>query len=151
MLCNISGGQSGGFQFQVSDGESTTDQINFNVSTKLVEIYLINNQNLHIFPMLKKLITSDILLAVTSDHTTSRSKSIAFVVRTLPKLGKLMLEDASGKTVEVDRFTQADVNESRVWYQHTQRFKNLYANDSFVFEVNAEFTKPLTDQVSHRN
>lgn len=142
------GGHSGGFQFQFTDGEATSDQNVFNVTAKLVEIILSNNHDLHIFPMLRKQITPDLLLAVTSDYTTSRGKSITYTLKKAPELGKLLLHDSLGNYNEVERFSQAEVNESRVWYLHSKRFKNFVAKDSFVFDVNAEFAKPLYDQVS---
>lgn len=143
----ILGGQFGGFQFQFTDGEATSDVTIFNVTAKSVEILLINNDDLHIFPMLRKQITEDLLLAVTSDFTTSRGKSITYNIKKSPELGKLLLQDNLGNYNEVQRFSQAEVNESRIWYLHSKRFKNFVAKDSFVFDVSAEFARPLYDSV----
>lgn len=145
---HIPGGQSGKFQFQFSDGESTSEQMTFHISAKIVEIRMIYNRKLQIFPMLKKQISPELLLSVTSDFTTSRGKSIVYGVKTPPEHGKLLLQDENGGYSEVDKFTQAEVNGSKVWYQHSDRFKNMLVNDRFVFDVNADFTKPLPNQVS---
>lgn len=142
----ITGGSFGSFHFQVSDGERTTKAETFMVTARQVEITLVRYQTLNVFPMLGKPITATELLAVTSDHTSSRARSITFKVKTPPTMGKLILH-RDGGVVEVDSFTQRDINESRIWYQHMQRFNRLSARDSFVFDVTAELTKPLVNQV----
>lgn len=121
--------------------------MNFNITAKVVKISMVNNERLQIFPTLKKAITSDLLLAVTSDHTTSRGNSISYVLKRKPDLGRIVFKESNGNFVEVDRFTQMDVNETKVWYQQTKKFKNLHAKDSFTFDVHAEFTHALVEQV----
>ncbi|KAK6642782.1 hypothetical protein RUM43_004284 [Polyplax serrata] len=141
------GGQFGKFQFHFTDGESTSEKMNFNITAKVVKISMVNNERLQIFPTLKKAITSDLLLAVTSDHTTSRGNSISYVLKRKPDLGRIVFKESNGNFVEVDRFTQMDVNDTKVWYQQTKKFKNLHAKDSFTFDVHAEFTHALVEQL----
>lgn len=64
-------------------------------------------------------------------------------------MGKLVLH-RDGNVIEVDSFTQRDINESRVWYQHMHKFKHASARDSFLFDVTAELTKPLLNQVGRQ-
>jgi len=61
-------------------------------------------------------------------------------------MGKLVLHKDGG-VAEVDSFTQRDINESRIFYQHMHKFNKLSAKDSFIFDVTAELTKPLINQV----
>lgn len=125
-----------------------SEKYTFNVSVKAVEIFLINNEKLQIFPTLKKPITSNHLLGVTSDHTRSRANSIMFFVKKKPELGRLILIDKSGNFKEIDKFTQSEVNETKIWYQHTKKFKNLMARDFFEFDLHADFTRDLAENVS---
>lgn len=111
---------------------------------------MVNNENLQIFPTLKKPINSDLLLSVTSDHTSSRGNSITYWIRKKPELGKLVLKDEKNNFVEVDRFTQSDVNDTKIWYHHTKKFRNFYAQDNFEFDVHAEFTHALVEQVRYK-
>lgn len=56
-----------------------------------------------------------------------------------------MLE-SSGTYKVVGSFTQDDLNNKRIFYEHTHPFANLYANDSFVFDVKSHLAKPLTNR-----
>lgn len=57
------------------------------------------------------------------------------------------METSEGSWIEVDRFTQKDVNDSRVSYEHNKQFNNLSASDSFTFDVETYFAAPIKDQV----
>lgn len=131
----------------MSDGVTTSVQHVFTISVKRVQVVMINKGPLHLFPMLKKVVTSNDLLAVTSDYTTSRGRSIVYTIQRHPSLGKLLVENPQGVFKYVQKFSQSEVNDSRIWYEHSQRFSELHANDSFTFDVKADFTETLARQV----
>lgn len=55
--------------------------------------------------------------------------------------------DTPGIFKVVSHFSQTDLNESRLFYEHTHPFADLYMNDSFVFNARAPFTEPLLNKV----
>jgi len=57
------------------------------------------------------------------------------------------METSEGVWLEVERFTQRDINNSKVIYEHTKQFMDLTANDSFTFDVETHFAGALTNQV----
>lgn len=66
-------------------------------------------------------------------------------------LGRILTETPEGAPREVTSFSQREINESRIWYEHTKVFTDLAANDSFVFDVGTEFAEPLLSQVIETN
>jgi chondroitin sulfate proteoglycan 4 len=56
-------------------------------------------------------------------------------------------EESRGIFKVVSTFTQNDLNNSQVFYEHTHQFSDLYANDSFVFDVKAHLARTLHNQV----
>lgn len=121
----------------------TTKDYLFEVKTKPVSIKL-SSKPLHIFPLQKKYLTSDHLLTVISDiHRT-----IYYDVTISPSLGRLMMESGrAGIFKVVSTFTQNDLNNTKVFYEHTHQFSDLYANDSFTFNVRAYLAPKLIRQV----
>lgn len=115
----------------------------FQIKTKPVTIEL-TSKSLHIFPLQKKYLTSNHLLTFISDiHRT-----IYYDVTVSPSLGRLMMEsEKAGIFKVVSTFTQNDINNSKVFYEHTHQFSDLYANDSFIFNVRAHLAPKLTKQV----
>lgn len=86
--------------------------------------------------------TSSHLLTSISDP----DRVVYYEVVVPPSLGRLMM-DNSGVIKVVSNFTQQDLNNTRVYYEHTHQFSDLYANDSFVFNVKAHLAPTLTNQV----
>lgn len=143
-LCNFLDGTEARFKFNISDGLHTTKDYIFHIKTKPVQLKLISKP-LHIFPLQKKYLTSNHLLTLISD--TDRQLNYEVVVP--PSLGRLMMEsEKAGIFKVISSFTQNDLNSSKVFYEHTHQFSDLYDNDSFVFNVKAHLAPKLTNQVS---
>jgi chondroitin sulfate proteoglycan 4 len=98
---------------------------------------------LNVFPLTRKLISDKLLLTTCSDE----AREIRYIVRNGPHLGKVIMETSEGVWLEVERFTQRDINNSKVIYEHTKQFMDLTANDSFTFDVETHFAGTLTSQV----
>ncbi|RZC35357.1 chondroitin sulfate proteoglycan 4, partial [Asbolus verrucosus] len=131
------------FNFNISDGLHTTEEYSFFIKTKPVQLKL-HSKSLHIFPLQRKYLTSTHLLTTVSDP----DRVISYEVVTPPSLGRLMMESESrGIFKTVSNFTQNDLNNSQVFYEHTHQFSDLYANDSFVFNVKAHLARTLQNQV----
>lgn len=58
------------------------------------------------------------------------------------------METNEGTWLEVDSFTQKDINASKIAYEHKNKIPNLSANDSFVFDIETSFASSLFNQVS---
>lgn len=103
------------------------------------------NRPLHIFPLQRKYLTSNNLLTLISDT----ERTIYYEIVVPPALGRLMIEsdESNGIYKIVNSFTQHDLNNSKIFYEHTHQFSDLYANDSFVFNVNAYLTPSLKNQL----
>ncbi|XP_014206230.1 chondroitin sulfate proteoglycan 4 [Copidosoma floridanum] len=136
-------GSEAEFKFTVSDGPHTTDLYSVSVSTKPIRIRLERNRVLNIFPLARKPITSDLLLAKCTDP----NRDLKYVVRLGAGMGKIMMETNEGTWVPVDRFTQKDLNDSRVSYEHVKSFNNINASDSFIFDVETNFANTIRDQI----
>lgn len=127
----------------LSDGAHTTESYTILVATKPVRLTVERNTALNVFPLTKKLISDKLLLTTCLDE----AREIRYTVRNGPHLGKVIMETSEGVWLEVERFTQKDVNNSKVIYEHTRQFMDLTANDSFTFDVEAHFAGTLTNQV----
>ncbi|KAJ8923809.1 hypothetical protein NQ315_010391 [Exocentrus adspersus] len=136
-------GSEARFKFNISDGLHTTKDYLFYIKTKPVQLKLVSKP-LHIFPLQKKYLTSNHLLTTVSDFT----RQIHYEVTVPPSLGRLMMEsEKMGIFKVVSSFTQADLNNTKVFYEHTHQFSDLYANDSFMFNVRAHLAPDLRNQV----
>ncbi|XP_052121677.1 chondroitin sulfate proteoglycan 4 isoform X2 [Frankliniella occidentalis] len=148
--------ESGRVELRASDGMKETEAISLEVQSEQPDFKVAANEVLHVFPMLRKCITAEHLMVVTTDP----NRNLTYSVRVPPTQGRLLLiservgeaassvsggRGSSGR--EVLNFTQRDVNMSRLCYQHTSPFKDLQANDSIEFDVTAPFIDTLTNQV----
>ncbi|XP_043510308.1 chondroitin sulfate proteoglycan 4 [Frieseomelitta varia] len=131
------------FNFVLHDGVHTTESYTILVATKPVRLIIEQNAAPNVFPLTRKVITSKLLLTRCSDE----SREIKYTVRNGPHLGRIIMETSEGAWLNVDRFTQKDINDSKVFYEHTKQFMDLTANDSFTFDVEARFAESLTNQV----
>ena len=113
-----------------------------------MQVKLVRNQRLHVFPMMQQSITSAQLLAVTSgDILTNRQQNVPrFQVIRPPRLGRLLLEQADGSTKRITSFTQRDLNQSLVIYEHTEPFADVIVNDSFIIDIMSDLSSPLQHQ-----
>ncbi|XP_014468132.1 PREDICTED: chondroitin sulfate proteoglycan 4 isoform X2 [Dinoponera quadriceps] len=136
-------GSDAEFNFVLSDGVHTTESYTILVATKPVRLNIEHNIPLNVFPLTRKLISEKLLLTTCSDE----AREIRYTVRNGPHLGKVIMETSEGVWLEVERFTQRDINNSKVIYEHTKQFMDLTANDSFTFDIEAHFAGALTNQV----
>lgn len=122
----------------------TTESYTILVSTKPVRLSIEKNGALNVFPLTRKIISSKLL----STSCLDGAREIKYTVRNGPHLGKIIMETNEGAWLKVERFTQKDINSSKVFYEHTKQFMDLTANDSFTFDVEAHFAESLTNQAS---
>ncbi|XP_065210163.1 chondroitin sulfate proteoglycan 4 [Planococcus citri] len=135
--------KNGEFDVVINDGKHKTQPVTFIIKIILPELHLQKSAPFQIFPMIRKTITPAHLLAWCSDT----DKNIFYVIKSQPKFGQLtMVEGIS--SVFISNFTQADVNASRIWYQHTSHIiDSTLSNDSFVFDVIASYAKSIENEV----
>ncbi|KAL6266369.1 hypothetical protein P5V15_003224 [Pogonomyrmex californicus] len=136
-------GTDGEFNFVLSDGVHITKSYTILVATKPIHLNIEHNMPLNVFPLTRKLISDKLLLTTCSDE----AREIRYTVRNGPHLGKVIMETSEGVWLEVERFTQKDINNSKVIYEHTKQFMDLTANDSFTFDVETHSTGALTNQI----
>ena len=127
----------------MNDGLHTTEAYRISISTKPVKIFVEHNKVLNVFPLARKPINSELLLSKCTDA----ERDVKYFIRNGPSMGKIIMETSEGTWLEVDRFTQRDLNESRVSYEHNKQFNNLTASDSFTFDVETHFAAPIRNQV----
>lgn len=76
-------------------------------------------------------------------------REVYFEIVQPPSLGRVMRHsDTPGIYKVVSHFTQTDLNENELFYEHTHPFMDLYMNDSFIFNARAAFTEPLLNKVN---
>lgn len=131
--------------FMVTDGLfNTTEQV-LNIAIKPIEIIEERNENLHVFPLTKKQILRDHLHFKCSDE----EREIRYNITVPPNLGRIVneyLETGGGQAREVTEFTQDDVDNGRIFYEHTAVIIEFRINDSFYFDVIAKRSDRLLDQ-----
>lgn len=137
--------------FNLTDGQSSQSisQHRLQISARKMQMRLIRNQRLHVFPLMQQSITSVQLLAVTNggDSILNQQQNLPrFQVVRPPRLGRLLLEGPDGSTRRVTHFTQRDLNQSLVIYEHTEPFADLSVSDSFAFDVVSDLSSPLQQQ-----
>lgn len=127
--------------FNVTDGLHELSKITFLISTKSVSLKVVRKQNLRVFPLMREPLTNSILMSKCSDTT----RNIIYKVERAPTLGRLIMVNGENHHRSIKQFTQEDVNNTVVYYEHTHPFSDLHTNDSFIFTVEAALAKPLTD------
>lgn len=137
-------GENGEIVFYVTDGiHNTTEQILYVVSNP-VTLEVDRNEFLHVFPLNRKQILPEQLHFKCSDQ----DREIRYIVTVGPQMGRLIYEYTdSGYTNEVTEFTQQDVENGRIFYEHTSPMVELKTNDSFFFDVAAPFANSLVYQI----
>ncbi|XP_065355734.1 chondroitin sulfate proteoglycan 4 [Calliphora vicina] len=131
--------------FIVSDGLFNTTEQLLNIAIKPIEIIEDRNENLHVFPLTKKQILRDHLHFKCSDE----EREIHYNITVPPSLGRIVneaLETETGLAREVSEFTQNDIDNGRIFYEHTAVIIEFRINDSFYFDVIAERSDRLLDQ-----
>ncbi|KAJ2954210.1 hypothetical protein O0L34_g2449 [Tuta absoluta] len=136
-------GTKGKMIFNVTDGLHELPKITFLISTKSVSLKLIRKQNLRVFPLMREPLNNYLLMSKCSDAT----RTIVYKVDRAPTLGRLIMMTGDSHHRSVKQFTQQDVNDTLVFYEHTHPFSDLHTNDSFIFTVEAALAKPVTDQI----
>jgi chondroitin sulfate proteoglycan 4 len=147
MHVSLTGGEGGGFDLTVSDGVKTTGVLTFGITAHKVTLRLMapGTSHLHVFPLRRQTLTPALLFALASDA----QRTVSYIVKSPPNLGHLLIESVPpGNLHPVTNFTQHDINNSRIIYEHTHSFFGLSTNDSFTFDVTADFAEPLLDQVT---
>ncbi|XP_046806667.1 chondroitin sulfate proteoglycan 4 [Lucilia cuprina] len=131
--------------FIVTDGLFNTTEQLLNIAIKPIEIIEDRNENLHVFPLTKKQILRDHLFFKCSDE----EREIRYNITVPPSLGRIINEDMeteTGSAREVSEFTQDDIDNGRIFYEHTAVIIEFRINDSFYFDVIAERSDRLLDQ-----
>ncbi|XP_076177820.1 chondroitin sulfate proteoglycan 4-like protein [Ptiloglossa arizonensis] len=136
-------GSDAEFNFVLNDGVHTSESYTMFVATKPVRLFIERNAALNVFPLTRKLISNKLLSTRCSDET----REIKYAVRNGPHLGKIIMETSEGVWLNVTQFTQRDIDNGKVFYEHTKQFMDLSVNDSFTFDVEAHFSESLTNQV----
>lgn len=123
----------------IVDGKNKYGPITF--STELGRPSLIiHNIGLHMFPLLQKKITSESLNVSCSDL-----REVYFFIKKYPSYGKLVRDQSLER---ITNFTQSDINNQRISYQHIKAFKNSSLMDFFIFDISASHVEPIRDNVS---
>lgn len=146
MVVFLTGGDRGGFDMMVSDGVKTTGVLSFAITAQKVSLRLVGPDlwHLHVFPMRRQTLTPIQLLALASDTR----RPVSYIIKSPPKLGRLMIDSVPpGNPRIAMNFTQRDINNSRIFYEHTHPFFGLSTNDSFTFDIKANFAEPVLDKV----
>ena len=137
-------GENGEIVFYVTDGiHNTSEQVLFVVSNP-VTLEVVRNEFLHVFPLTRKQILPEQLHFKCSDQ----DREIRYIITLEPQMGRLIYEYTDGGyTNEVTEFTQQDVENGRIFYEHTSPMVELKTNDSFFFDVATPFANSLIYQI----
>ncbi len=148
----ITGSRRGGsIRFRITDGLNQAGggkTFAFNVRVKDLTLHLDRHESLDVFPMMQVSLDPANLLVSTSDKDTHRT--VRFLVKQPPRLGRLLLR-VSGRNneqeyiIDAKNFTQQDVNEGRVLYEHRRPFSNLTAFDVISLEAMADYARQRLD------
>ncbi|XP_022832747.1 chondroitin sulfate proteoglycan 4 isoform X2 [Spodoptera litura] len=136
-------GTKGKMIFNVTDGLHELSKITFLITTKSVSLKLTRKHNMKVFPLMREPLNNYMLMSKCSDPT----RTIIYKIERAPTLGRLIMLNGESHHRSIKQFTQQDINNTVVYYEHTHPFSDLYTNDSFIFTIEAPLAKPLTDQI----
>lgn len=137
VLFTHSGCLSGGFSIQLSDGLNSVKKQQFDIQIKQLALRETVNKELSVFPGMESLITQKHLVVETTDLESLRQ--VVFLITNGPTKGRLLYLNDDGRYEEVQNFTQANVNTSRIFYRHEKPFTQLRDYDFFNFEAMADY------------
>lgn len=135
---------NGRIDFYVTDGDHKSPEQTLHIHTNPVSLEQVKNEILHVFPLTRKQILPDQLKYKCSDE----SRDVIYEITILPQFGRVVYESLKdGLVRELKEFTQYDLNNGRIIYEHTHPTVELKSNDSFYFDVRSKMANSLMDQV----
>lgn len=135
---------NGQIDFYVTDGDHISPNQTLYITTNPVSLELIRNEILHVFPLTKKPILPEQLKYRCSDEL----RDVIYEVTIPPQFGRILYEHHENNTVhQITEFTQHDLNDGRIIYEHTHPTVELKSNDSFYFDVKSKMANSLIDQI----
>lgn len=144
----ITGDASGEFSFQVSDGGHNKSPLSiFHVEARQLILQLQTNTLLNAYPSTVQPITMSHLFTSTNDP--KQGKPIIYTVTSKPRHGSVVTM-VNGRAVEVNSFNQGEINNSQIFYRHSDRLSGLSGwiqNDSFQFKVNTLYAEALDTEI----
>ncbi|XP_078718440.1 chondroitin sulfate proteoglycan 4-like [Lampetra fluviatilis] len=144
------GATSGGFNFQVTDGVNFAARQIFSITAKPLVLSVEVNNGLSVYPGSLHAITEQDLKVVTNDDKFPSNRSVVYSVIDKPGLGRIVRTGANNNaTAAVDSFTQAEVAEGLIAYEHRGGDMGQWSTtDSFVFQASSTPSK-LPAQTFH--
>lgn len=139
-----SGANKGEFSFQVTDGFNSDELRTFTIEAKPLILTLDVNLPLDAYPNTVQPITAAHLMASTNDP--HQSKPIIFTLASKPQFGKIVTM-VDGGYLEAISFTQEQINNSEIFYDHGDSFSGWTQNDSITFTVNTLYAEPIAEQM----
>lgn len=92
----------------VTDGLNTARPNKFVFRILDLNLHLVKNEALDVFPMMTSTITPNQLLVIPSDWRPTRE--ISYIVKRMPTQGRLMYRDVNSQRIlELKNFTQSQV------------------------------------------
>ena len=133
----------GEFGFHVSDGYHATEQQAFRIQAQPLHVLPQHNVPIKVFPSSSHPITARHLSYVTND--INQTHTLTYTVTEAPTLGEIVLmsEDSSA---HVRTFTQADINEGRLYFEQLGGLESWYQMDSFLYDVSTTNARGLEDE-----
>ncbi|XP_070542847.1 chondroitin sulfate proteoglycan 4-like [Ptychodera flava] len=147
------GARTGGFRFQVNDGQNSAKRQIFSITAKPLVVSVVTNTGIDVYPDSVQPITASHLKAVTNEKPEKMSnESITFVVISQPALGKIVKitsQEGSTEYEEVSQFSQEQINQGMIGYKHDRGSSKWNEKDGFVFNVHRQAARNITDQQFH--
>ncbi len=115
-----------------------------------MNLHLVRNEALNVFPMMQTPLTSSHLLVSSTDCSPDRE--ITFTVRRGgPSQGRILYRDSvmHNRMIETRNFTQRQVNESSIYYEHNRPFSNLTIYDTVNLEASSTYATRSVDVAFH--
>lgn len=132
------GPMSGGFNFQVTDGLNFAPRQIFSITARTLVVNLEVNKELGVFPGTQRVISSEVLKAVTNDQSDKNNRTVTFQVSSPPKHGRILKRNSENSTAEMTSFTQSMVDEGMIFYEHRHTEALVWnTQDSFSFTVSS--------------
>ncbi|KAK9497907.1 hypothetical protein O3M35_003808 [Rhynocoris fuscipes] len=128
-------------EFMIDDGNNRDGPITYRCDVTRPVLTLTINKGIHVFPLLDRVISPDVLKTIVSD-----TRKVTYTILEGPTAGNLLLLD-DGISQIVKEFTQDDIDSLKLSYKHTVPFSEPVLLDQFVFNVSSPFTKTLSRNV----
>ncbi|GFO07109.1 chondroitin sulfate proteoglycan 4-like [Plakobranchus ocellatus] len=139
------GAEYGSFRVKVIDTKNYGGSATVRVRARPVSITMANMRLIHAFPYSVQPITKQFLMAEVS--ASNFSHPIIFTLKNPRPLNGRLITRIGEQIEEIKSFTQDEVDQGKIYYQHTSTMLHWKETDRLFFDISTTYAEILRDQI----